>query len=40
MRKLKHIEENIRTSDGRALPASLMAELKTHRWDRTIDYIE
>jgi aryl-alcohol dehydrogenase-like predicted oxidoreductase len=40
MRKLKHVEENIRASDGRALPAPVMAELKAHRWDRTVDYIE
>ena len=40
MRKLKHVEQNIATSDGRALPAPLMAELKKHRWDRTVDYIE
>jgi aryl-alcohol dehydrogenase-like predicted oxidoreductase len=40
MRKLKHVEENIATSDGRALPAPLMAELKKHRWDRAVDYIE
>jgi aryl-alcohol dehydrogenase-like predicted oxidoreductase len=40
MRKLKHVEENIRVSDGRALPSSLLSELKKHRWDRTVDYIE
>jgi aryl-alcohol dehydrogenase-like predicted oxidoreductase len=40
MRKLKHVEENIATSDGRALPGPLMAELKKHRWDRTVDFIE
>jgi aryl-alcohol dehydrogenase-like predicted oxidoreductase len=40
MRKLKHVEENIATSGGRALAGPLMAELKTHRWDRTVDYIE
>jgi len=40
MRKLKHVEENIRVSDGKALPSSLMTELKKHRWDRTVDYIE
>jgi len=40
MRKLKHVEENIRASDGRELSASLMAELRKHRWDRTVDYIE
>jgi aryl-alcohol dehydrogenase-like predicted oxidoreductase len=40
MRKLKHVEENIAASDGRPLPEPLMTELKTHRWDRTVDYIE
>jgi aryl-alcohol dehydrogenase-like predicted oxidoreductase len=40
MRKLRHVEENIAVSDGRPLPESLMAELRTHRWDRTVDYIE
>ena len=40
MRKLKHVEENIRVSDGQALPSSLMTELRKHRWDRTVDYIE
>ena len=40
MRKLKHVEENIRVSDGQALPSSLLSELRKHRWDRTVDYIE
>ena len=40
MRKLKHVEENIAVSDGQTLSETLMAELKTHRWDRTVDYIE
>jgi aryl-alcohol dehydrogenase-like predicted oxidoreductase len=40
MRKLKHVEQNISASDGRRLPDTLMAELKKHRWDRTVDYIE
>lgn len=40
MRKLRHVEENIAVSDGHPLPERLMAELKTHRWDRTVDYIE
>ena len=40
MRKLGHVEENIAVSDGRPLPAGLMAELRKHRWDRTVDYIE
>ena len=40
MRKLKHVEENIAVSDCRPLPAAVMAELKKHRWDRTVDFIE
>ena len=34
MRKLAHVEQNLAVSDGRTLPAPLMAELKAHRWDR------
>ena len=37
MRKLRHVEENIGVSDGVALPASLMAELRGHRWERSVD---
>jgi hypothetical protein len=40
MRKLKHVEENIATGDGRSLSDAVMAELRRHRWDRTVDYIE
>jgi aryl-alcohol dehydrogenase-like predicted oxidoreductase len=40
MRKLKHVEANIRASDGHELSATLMAELRKHRWNRTVDYIE
>jgi aryl-alcohol dehydrogenase-like predicted oxidoreductase len=40
MRKLRHVEENVEVSDGRPLPGELMAELRKHRWDRTVDYIE
>jgi aryl-alcohol dehydrogenase-like predicted oxidoreductase len=35
MRKLKHVESNISTSDGKGLPQNLLKELKGHRWDRT-----
>jgi aryl-alcohol dehydrogenase-like predicted oxidoreductase len=35
MRKLKHVESNISTSDGKGLPKNLLEQLKTHRWDRT-----
>jgi aryl-alcohol dehydrogenase-like predicted oxidoreductase len=40
MRKLKHVEQNIAVSDGQRLPPAVMAELKKHRWDRTVDFIE
>jgi aryl-alcohol dehydrogenase-like predicted oxidoreductase len=35
MRKLKHVESNISTSDGKGLPENLLKQLKGHRWDRT-----
>jgi aryl-alcohol dehydrogenase-like predicted oxidoreductase len=38
MRKLKHVEQNIAVSDQPGLPLPLLAELKTHRWDRTVDW--
>jgi aryl-alcohol dehydrogenase-like predicted oxidoreductase len=34
MRKRKHVEENIATSDAGLLDNSLMQELKKHRWVR------
>jgi aryl-alcohol dehydrogenase-like predicted oxidoreductase len=34
MRKRKHVEENIATSDAGPLNPSLIAELQKHRWDR------
>jgi aryl-alcohol dehydrogenase-like predicted oxidoreductase len=34
MRKLRHVEANIATSDGRGLPVELIQELRKHRWDR------
>ncbi|MEA2663261.1 MAG: hypothetical protein QOI11_205 [Candidatus Eremiobacteraeota bacterium] len=34
MRQPRHVEANFGASDGRALPAELMAELRRHRWDR------
>lgn len=37
MRKLGHVEQNIAVSDGQPLPAALLAELKGHRWNRTVD---
>jgi aryl-alcohol dehydrogenase-like predicted oxidoreductase len=35
MRKLKNVEANIATSDGKTLEESLRLKLKDHRWDRT-----
>ncbi len=34
MRRVRHVEANIGTSDGKMLPADLMEKLKAHRWDR------
>ena len=34
MRKLKHVEANIATSDAGPLPEELHAKLRPHRWDR------
>ncbi len=34
MRKLRHVESNILTSDAGPLPQDLYAELRKHRWDR------
>lgn len=34
MRKRRHVEANIGTSDGHGLPADLLARLREHRWDR------
>ncbi|PKA97306.1 aryl-alcohol dehydrogenase-like predicted oxidoreductase [Flavobacteriaceae bacterium MAR_2009_75] len=35
MRKQRNVLANTATSDGNSLPADLIKELKTHRWDRT-----
>jgi aryl-alcohol dehydrogenase-like predicted oxidoreductase len=35
MRKSRHVEANIATSDGRLLGAALLERLAGHRWDRT-----
>lgn len=35
MRKVRNVEANIASSDGRRLPADLTAALRTHRWDRS-----
>jgi aryl-alcohol dehydrogenase-like predicted oxidoreductase len=37
MRKRRHVEENLAVSDGRRLPPAVSAELKRHRWNRTVD---
>ena len=34
MRKAEHVMANTGTSDGKGLPADLLAALKGHRWDR------
>jgi aryl-alcohol dehydrogenase-like predicted oxidoreductase len=38
MRKMSHVESNIAASDAPPLSAEFMAELKTHRWNRTVDW--
>lgn len=35
MRKLKHVDTNLATSDAGPLPEELHASLRQHRWDRT-----
>ncbi|MET0463543.1 MAG: aldo/keto reductase [Chitinophagaceae bacterium] len=35
MRRIKNVEANMAASDGEGLSASLLKELKAHRWDRT-----
>jgi aryl-alcohol dehydrogenase-like predicted oxidoreductase len=35
MRKLRNVEANIATSDGKRLDKTLLEKLKHHRWDRT-----
>lgn len=34
MRKIRNVEANMGSSDGKGLPANLLQELKAHRWDR------
>lgn len=38
MRKLRNVEQNTGVSDGRPLPAQLLAELRRHRWVREVDW--
>jgi aryl-alcohol dehydrogenase-like predicted oxidoreductase len=35
MRRVKNVEANIAVSDGKRLPADVMAKMRTHRWIRT-----
>ncbi len=35
MRKEKNVLANTAAGDGKGLTPALLAELKTHRWDRT-----
>ena len=37
MRKLRHVESNLRVNDRRRLTADEMERLRRHRWDRWID---
>jgi aryl-alcohol dehydrogenase-like predicted oxidoreductase len=38
MRQLKNVQQNLGVSDGQPLSPSLIAELKNHRWERTVDF--
>ncbi len=35
MRTVHHVERNLAAGDGQALPADLLASLRSHRWNRT-----
>jgi aryl-alcohol dehydrogenase-like predicted oxidoreductase len=35
MRKIRNVEANMASSDGKGLQADLLKQLKAHRWDRT-----
>ncbi|HEY7057877.1 MAG TPA: aldo/keto reductase [Vicinamibacterales bacterium] len=37
MRKVRHVEANMRVSDSEDLPEGVILELRDHRWDRWID---
>ena len=37
MRKLRHVEQNLAASDGQRLSDEVVAELRRHRWDRSLD---
>ncbi|CUT08168.1 Aldo/keto reductase family, partial [Candidatus Kryptonium thompsonii] len=34
MRKVQHVEENVKVSDGRKLSQKMLFELRKHRWVR------
>jgi aryl-alcohol dehydrogenase-like predicted oxidoreductase len=36
MRSLQHLSEDMRVSDGKGLPAELVSQLRSHRWDRKV----
>ena len=38
MRKTRHVEQNLAASDAPRLSGELVAELKAHRWERTVDW--
>ena len=38
MRKPRHVEQNLAASDAPPLSQELMAELRRHRWNRTVDW--
>jgi len=38
MRRTRHVEQNLAVSDAQRLSGELLAELKTHRWERTVDW--
>ena len=38
MRQVRNVEQNLGVSDGQPLAAPLMAELKKHRWERSVDF--
>jgi aryl-alcohol dehydrogenase-like predicted oxidoreductase len=36
MRSYNHLQENLKTSDGKGLPQELIARLRDHRWERSM----
>ena len=34
MRTVRHVERNLAVADGKPFPASLLAAMRRHRWDR------